>query len=186
MLAYIFWHWPVAQVEPATYQELLGDFHRTLDGNRPVGFRYSRVLLSRRAPWAERDAAATYEDWYIVENSAALDILDQAAVSGPCLPPHNQVARLADGGTGGLYRLRSGDADMPEIRCAYWFNKPAGMSYPALYELIQPLVEREGIALWQRQMTLGPATEFCLHSAVELSVPASVAVMPASVQQTWH
>ncbi len=185
MLAYVFWHWPSPQLTAATYQEPLINFHQVLAAHRSPGFHYSRVLLSERAPWPRRDAE-TYEDWYIVEDSAALDPLDKAAVSGPCLEPHNAVACLAEGGTGGLYRLRFGELRLPTVRFACWFNKPAGMRYAELDALVQPLVERTGGTFWLRQMTLGPATECCLHCPVAVSLPERLEALMVSVQQIWH
>jgi hypothetical protein len=53
------------------------------------------------------------------------------------------------------------------IRSAIWFSKPAGISYDTFYEHFhQSQGEQQGI-LWQRQMTMGPALEFCLHSSQE-------------------
>jgi hypothetical protein len=125
------------------------------------------VLEMARLPWMTEGSEA-YEDWYFVENSAALDPLDNAAVTGICREPHHQVARLASNGTGGLYRLKEGTinlAQMAEIRFATWFGKPLGMSYDKLYEFLhQREYDQQGI-LWQRQMTMGPALEFCLHSS---------------------
>ena len=75
---------------------------------------------------------------------------------------------MAGNGTGGLYRLKGGTIDLAqvaEIRFATWFSKPTGMSYDRLYELLhESRVEQQGI-VWQRQMTMGPALEFCLHSS---------------------
>src|SRR6266704_5977465 len=132
MLAYVFWHWHNTQVDVDTYEEQLTDFHRTLSEHKPAGFHYSRLLVMQEASWLER-AERTYEDWNIVENSAALDPLNHDAVAGPCLEPHNRVARLAQGGTGGLYSLRFGDALRKTINYAYRFNKPVGMTYAQLY-----------------------------------------------------
>ncbi|MBE3560985.1 MAG: hypothetical protein IMW89_17445 [Ktedonobacteraceae bacterium] len=184
MLAYIFWHWPAQQTDITIYQQRLLDFHRVLAAHRSVGFEYSRVLAMQQAPWLER-SAITYEDWYIVENSAALDPLDERAVSGPCLEPHNQIARLTENGTGGLYRLRSGAVRPPVVRFAYRFAKPAGMAYTTLYDLLQPFAQQDNGALWQRQLTLGPAPEFCLHGAAEIELPPVLQALEVPVTQLW-
>lgn len=184
MLAYVFWHWPVPQVDEHTYQEYLINFHRVLAAHKPNGFHYSRVLLAEQAPWLGRNGAG-YEDWHVVENSAALDPLNDGAVTGSCQEPHNQVARLAGGGTGGLYRLRFGEARLPSVRFAYWFSKPANMSYATLFDLLQPLVEQAAQSLWVRQMTMGPALEFCLHSPEEFALPDTLHALKIPVNQVW-
>jgi hypothetical protein len=184
MLAYVFWHWHSRLVDAHIYQEALINFHRTLSAHKPGGFHYSRVLLVEQASWLGRDEP-TYEDWNIVENSAALDPLNEGAVSGACQEPHNQVARWAEGGTGGLYRLRFGDGRLQEVCFALRFDKPAGMTYAALYDLLRPLEEQSAGDLWVRQMTLGPGPEFCFHSSQELAFPEILHALKIPVKQIW-
>ncbi|HEY3993237.1 MAG TPA: hypothetical protein VGM01_10200 [Ktedonobacteraceae bacterium] len=165
MLAYVFWHQRMSTVAKEEYQERLVAFHRILQERQSQGFVGSIVLEIAQLPWIN-EGSEVYEDWYIVENSAALDPLDEAAVTGICREPHNQVARLAGNGTGGLYRLKGGTSDfsrLAEVRFATWFNKPDGMSYNQLYELLHQRPNEQQDILWQRQMTMGPALEFCLH-----------------------
>ena len=166
MLAYVFWHQRSTMITREEYQAKLHTFHQILQTRQPQGFVCSLVLEMPHLPWMPAESES-YEDWYLVENSAALDPLDEAAVTGICREPHNQVARLADNGTGGLYRLDSATvtfAQLANIHTATWFNKPAGMSYERLYETLKHN-QREGNDIrWQRQMTMGPAREFCIHS----------------------
>lgn len=169
MLAYVFWHWPQPGVAPKTYVEHLVGFHRTLEANKPVGFHGSRVFRIHGAGWLETKGDA-FEDWYLIEDSAALDRINDAAVSGPCEAPHNLVAREAAGGTAGLYRLRRGEIGDPNY--AVWLSKPDGLSYPDFYSLLEPIVA--GNALWGRQMTLGPTTEFVIHSAEPIQLPEAI------------
>jgi hypothetical protein len=184
MLAYVFWHWHNAQVGAHAYEEPLITFHRTLGEHKPDGFHYSRLLAMQEASWLDR-AERTYEDWNIVANSAALDPLNYGAVTGACLEPHNRVARLAEGGTGGLYSLRFGDMRRDIVRFAYRFNKPVGMTYAQLYDQLQFLEERHAGDLWIRQMNLGPGPEFCLHTSEEIVLPESLNVLKISVKQLW-
>ncbi|HEU4794975.1 MAG TPA: hypothetical protein VFT02_05045 [Pyrinomonadaceae bacterium] len=170
MLAYVFWHWPQASVERATYVARLEDFHHTLAANRPQGFRHSVVFAIEDADWLDYSGVA-YEEWYLLDNSAAMDRLNEGAVSGACEEPHNAVARHAAGGTGGLYRLRSGEEILPEARFAVWLSKPEGVSYRDFYDALAPLTAQPNVALWGRQMTLGPTTEFCLHSQTPIQLP---------------
>lgn len=184
MLAYVFWHWHKPQMNSSGYQQYLKQFHQTLSAHKPEGFHYSRVLATQQFPWLER-TDETYEDWYIVENSAALDPLNDGAVGGVRREPHNQVARWTEGGTAGLYRLQFGDPRLPIVRFAYRFNKPAGMSYTALYDLLQPLEQQDAGSLWIRQMTLGPGPEFCLHASEEIVLPETLQVVKIPVEQIW-
>jgi len=114
-----------------------------------------------------------YEDWYLVRDMAALAPLNEGAVSGPRLEPHNAVARLAADGTAGLYGLSAG-VTLERPAHAAWFGKPAGMSYAALFELLRPLVDSARGGLWMRQMVLGPTPEFCLRSGAPAVLPPSI------------
>ena len=170
MLAYVFWHWPQPTIDQDTYINHLLDFHQTLAANKPPGFHESVVFRIRGASWLNTTGEA-YEEWYLLDDSAAMDPLNEAAVSGVCEAPHNKVAREAADGIGGLYRLRAGDEELSEARCAIWLSKPAGVSYKDFYATLQPLTSQPGVALWGRQMTLGPTTEFCIHSLNPIELP---------------
>lgn len=170
MLAYVFWHWPQPGVDIETYVEHLVGFHRALTAHKPVGFRASRVFRFRDASWLETMGEA-FEDWYLVDDSAALDRINEGAVTGPCEAPHNLVAREAAGGTAGLYRLRRGEIS-DDVRYALWLSKPDRMSYADFYSTLDPIVA--DAALWGRQMTLGPTTEFVIHSANPIKLPDSL------------
>lgn len=168
MLAYVFWHWPQPGVDIEIYVDHLVKFHRTLADNKPDGFQGSRVFRINGASWLETKGDA-FEDWYLLDDSAALDVINHAAVSGPCEAPHNLVAREAAGGTAGLYRLRAGKVD--EARYAVWLAKPEGVSYPDFFSTLEPVITNAGAALWGRQMTLGPTTEFVIHSLNPIQLP---------------
>lgn len=170
MLAYVFWHWPQSSVATETYVAHLERFHRTLAANSPPGFQRSVVFAIQDAGWLETRGPA-YEEWYLLDDSAAMDPLNDAAVSGACEQPHNLVAREAAGGTGGLYRLRDGHENLGEARFAVWLAKPDGVSYREFYDTLAPLTAEANVALWGRQMTLGPTTEFCLHSQTPIALP---------------
>ncbi|HEU4767132.1 MAG TPA: hypothetical protein VFS77_07145 [Pyrinomonadaceae bacterium] len=170
MLAYVFWHWPQPGVDTNTYVAHLVDFHLKLNAHKPAGFQGSRVLRLSGASWLDTKGDA-FEDWYLIDDSAALDRINDAAVSGPCEAPHTVVAREAAGGTAGLYRLRLGKVDV-DIHIALWLSKPDRMSYKDFYSALEPVVA-DG-ALWQRQMTLGPTTEFVIHSANAIQLPDAI------------
>jgi len=184
MLAYLFWHWREAQIAPQIYQEHLIRFHKTLSEHKPNGLLSSRVLLLEQAPWIGR-SERTYEDWYIVENSGALDLLNEGAVSGFRKEPHQQVARWAAGGMGGLYRHHTGDLNSTAPRVTYWFAKPSGMTYETLYETLEPTIQQTGGSLWQRHMVLSPAPEFCYQSPHDHQLPDVISSLVVSVTPLW-
>jgi hypothetical protein len=163
MLAYVFWHWRKESVDREEYEHDLSHFHRTLASNKPAGFISSTVFSLSGADWLSAPAIA-YEEWYLLKDSAAMDPLNYAAVHDACTEPHNRVAMKAAGGTGGLYRLRQGDDKLSGATHATWLNKPEVVSYPDFYQSLEPVTNQKGVALWGRQMTLGPTTEFCIHS----------------------
>jgi len=183
MLAYTFWHWRKASVARHDYEARVQQFHLALRAHPSAGFSRSYSLAFIGAPWANAGAEA-YEDWYLVEGSAALDPLNEAAISASRQVPHDAAAAAAAGGTAGLYRLRLGTWSKPPT-CAYWFAKPAGASYPGLFAVLQPLISNIGGALWARQMTLGPSPEFCLHVPGETSLPGIDRALLLQLRSVW-
>lgn len=161
MLAYVFSHRPGAGVEVAAYEEVLREFHRTLAAHRPHGFVSS---LTYRI-------GDGYSDWYLLEDSAALDALNEAAVSGARSTSHHAAARMAVDGVGKLLSLVAGQHDAA-AECEIRFAKPRGMAYADLYAGLLPATEEPGAGLWRRMMVLGPAPEFCLTSSFPLELPA--------------
>ena len=79
LLAYVFWHRPADGVAPEVYEALRQRFHRSLAAHPPVGLR-ALGLLARRRRCAGSAATTAYEDWYVVEDFAALGVLNEAAV----------------------------------------------------------------------------------------------------------
>jgi hypothetical protein len=178
VLAYVFWHWKQDRVPVTDYESALRRFHEALSDAPSAGLLAISCDAIGGAPWAG-DGGDAYEDWYVMRSSADLDPLNEAAVSAARQSPHDAAAAGAAGGTGGLYRLRLGE---PLVGAPYaaWFSKPPGWSYPALFAQMQPAVDRAGAALWGRQMTLGPAREFCLLSANPVELPAEIVpIQPA-------
>ena len=174
MLAYVFWHYRRAEVEAAAYERALLQFHKVLNTHKPEGFFASQVHRLREAPWMETDLGV-YEDWYFVRDFAAFDVLNVAAVARPRKGDHDHVARYAAVGKGGVYRLQTGEAAPSPVQGAYWFAKPEGTAYPDLMASLQPLISRDDITLWGRQMNLGPTPEFCLQAPQALDLPVPIA-----------
>ena len=143
-LAYVFWHRPRADVDRDGYEDALRAFHATLDLPSAT-FRLDAL------PFDERDG---YEDWYLVEDWAALGVLNDAAVDAVHRPAHDVPARAVSEGWGGVYRLIRGEAEPPPL--TQWGWKRPGEP------LEDYLASQDAAAVWMRQMVLGPAPEFCL------------------------
>jgi hypothetical protein len=167
MLAYVFWHRPADGVAAGEYETLLAAFHDALAASPPAGFRQSCAFRVSGAPWVPGGGSG-YEDWYLIEHAAALDPLNQAAVTGPRQRPHDVVAARAGWGAAGLYLLRGGAPAFGELGQARWFSKPPGRAYDSFYHEISQSAGAEPWALWCRQMVLGPTPEFCIHGATSL------------------
>jgi hypothetical protein len=163
LLAYVFFHRPAPGVETPAYEAALQKFHASLAGAPPSGFIGSSTYRVRGG----------YGDWYLVESSAALDSLNEAAVTGARSSQHDAVAYMSSDGAGKLLALVSGRARTEpgfEIR----FSKPSGMTYGELYERLKPWTERPELTLWRRMMVLGPPPEFCLTAPSDQILPAAM------------
>src|ERR1700752_4799150 len=184
MLAYVFWHWPQADIDRSAYEDHLREFHQTLAANKSSGFQRSVVFRIRGASWLNT-SDEVYEEWYLLDDSAAMDRLNEAAVSGACEEPHNRVAREAADGTGGLYRRREGVSNLEQAKLVIWLSKPPGVSYKTFYADLQSLTSQPGVALWGRQMTLGPATEFCIQSQSTIELPPGYSGHSISLERVY-
>jgi hypothetical protein len=167
MLAYLFWHRPRRGGAPhpngvvrEEYERALLAFHRSLARTPPVGSLGSAAFRLARAPWSEQDEPL-YEDWYLVEDFAALGVLNQAAVGRGHRTPHDAAARRSGFGAGGLYQLLEGGGGL-EAELAVWVSRAPDTRELELGELLADGMDPTRASLWQRQLVLGPAPEFCL------------------------
>jgi hypothetical protein len=202
VLAYLFWHRPQdpAAIEP--YEQAQLCFQRSLMRRPPVGLLGSAVFRVAGLPWlasaggAEPEpstpAAVAYEDWYLLEDYAALGVLNEAAVGRGHRTAHDEAARRSGAGAGGLYALLEGDraelaeraGPLGEASLAIWISRPPGRppgSQPRMLgELLGDGMDPRHASLWRRQLVLGPAPEFCLLSR---ETPPGVA--PARLPTGW-
>lgn len=169
MLAYVFWHVPRAGIDARAYEAAHREFHEVLWQSRIAGLLALRVHRLESIPWLAAGQPG-YEDWHLLEDSAALDRLNEAAITQARRLPHDRIAAMAAHGTAGLYRLRAGAPVDPAVAC--WLPKPAGLSYPDFDLSMKPFIDR-GCCLWGRRMTLGPTPEFCLHAPADTEPPAA-------------
>jgi hypothetical protein len=104
-----------------------------------------------------------YEDWHLLEDSAALDRLNEAATTQARQLPHDRIAAMAANGIAGLYGLRGGALVDPAV--AYWSSKPAGMSYPDFDLSMNPYIER-GCCLAEDGRSARPRSSACMRRLV--------------------
>ncbi len=57
------------------------------------------------------------------------------------------------------------------------------MLYDDFYKLLAHVTAQPGVALWGRQMVLGPTSEFCLHSSAPVELPANLRVQLARLSR---
>jgi len=160
VLAYLFWHRSRAGEPSEHYERRLIEFHDALKGVLVE----SATFRLQRLPFAETSG---YEDWYLVDDWAALGELNSAAVDAALSAPHDAVARVAAEGWGGIYRLVRGTPEA--LSGAHWTSKPEGERYASF------LRRQPAHTIWQRQLVLGPAPEFCLSAEPS---PARLRVWP--------
>jgi hypothetical protein len=166
VLAYVFWHVPVAGV--SDYEDRLAAFHDALRSARPPGVGLTATVAVDAIPWL--DGAAGYEDWYLVDDFSTLGLLNAAAVSGGRRAPHDAAAQVAHSGIAGVMGHVAGPFLPERPGWAAWLSKPPGMAYDAFHAALWEALGNDASA-WQRQMTLGPATEYCVVAPVEHELP---------------
>ena len=169
MLAYLFWHEPAPGVDLDRYVGLLRAFHAVLHAAPPPSFVRSWSVRLGAAPW-DGGPARPFEDWYLVEDWAALGTLNEAAVRAPRGEAHDAIAALATKGRGGLYALQHGTLDGPPA-WAGWVAKPEGTPYAEFEPALRAAVDPGSGAVLRRQMVLGPAPEYAVLAAREPDLP---------------
>jgi hypothetical protein len=169
-LGYVFWHRPRSAVFRKEYEVRLSAFHASLREDPADGLLGSLSFREPALPWSLSRAPA-YEDWYLLRDFRSLGALNEAAVDSIHKGVHDMVAVESLVVAGGLYRLLTGDMDLQSAKYATWLRKPTGTSYRAFRDQLAEATGGLGTDLWQRQLVLGPAPEFCLHSEGLLSLP---------------
>jgi len=171
MLAYILWHRPRSGSAVRTmYEAGLLAFHEGLNKSNIPGFVRSSTHGVSPLPWLRENGC--HEDWYLLSDWVALGTLNEAAVQGSHKTPHDLAAHSAVVEAGALYSLKSGTPQL-DSPAALWFSKPDNMAYWVLWELLEPLTGPSSpCGIWQRQLALGPAPEFCVLGEAELITDA--------------
>jgi hypothetical protein len=211
VLAYVFWHRPLDGGAVAAYERAEIAFHRSLAHARPAGLRGTAVFRVAELPWLASPlpvaplavapstvapsavapsgqpgtGGAGYEDWYLVEDYAALGVLNEAAVGRGHRSVHDDLARRFGSGAGGLYGLIEGELapgldSIGAASIAVWVARAPGTERRALGELLGDGMDPGQASLWRRQLVLGPAPEFCL-----LASEPSAGVAPTRLPTGW-
>jgi hypothetical protein len=166
VLAYVFWHRRAADVPPSRYEAALSRFHRRIEANPPGGFVASASLRAGQLPWLGGGGPG-YEDWYVVEDFAALGVINAAAVAPDNERVHDAIASLMGEGTGGLYRLLDGTAQFAGVNLATWITPARGPLNALIDDFFADGIDGDRGSLWRRQLALGPAPELCLLAGEE-------------------
>ncbi len=181
MLAYLLWHHPADGIERETYEHACERFHRSLHHSPPAGLRGSAVFRVREPPWPAPAQGEAYEDWYLLDDFAALGVLNEAAVAHGHRSSHDEVARRFGKGAGGLYGLLEGHADLADALQAIWVSRPRGEPRGELAQLLGDGMDPAHASLWRRALVFGPAPEYCL-----LSPEPPKGVSPTRLPDGWH
>ena len=183
MLAYIFWHRPRSGSDAGEYEQAQLAFHRSLAHSRPVGLCGTALMRVPELPWPE-PAGPGYEDWYVLEDFAALGVLGEAAVGRGHRSSHDHAARHFGSGAGGLYGLIEGEhqrqgGPQPGLGSTHatWVGRQPGTPVLSgrggmIGELFGDGVDPAHASVWRRQFVLGPAPEYCVLAD---EAPAGVA-----------
>jgi hypothetical protein len=150
VLAYVFWHRPGGSVDVPDYERRLDAFHERLAAAPPAGFAESAAFRVGALPWLPEGG---YEDWYLVDGWTAVGVLNDAAIDAQHRTEHDAVAQQAADGAGAVYRLLEGGLAPAGAGKAEW-SRSAPADRP----------RKPDYALWQRQLVLGPAPEFCMRT----------------------
>jgi hypothetical protein len=200
MLAYLLWHRPAEGVGRETYEHASQRFHRSLHHSPPVGFHGSAVFALAECPWFSPSHERAYEDWYLIEDFAALGVLNEAAVAHGHRGAHDEIARRFGAGAGGLYGLLEGHADLLGSPLAVWVTRPPGagrfgdaseasvsrFGRRALGELLGDGMDPEHASLWRRALVFGPAPEYCLLTRQPISDRSPTGVAPTRLPKGWR
>ena len=170
LLGYLFWHRPRQGASRGRYEGKLVTFQRSLMAHPPDGLIDALSFRLQARPWSKRRSSG-YEDWYLVRDFGSLGVLNDAAVANQSKRQHDDVARDATDGAGGVYKLLTGQLRTREARFSTWIRKPPRTPYPVFLDDVSRLVAGSRTALWRRQMVLSPAPEFCLHSERRVELP---------------
>jgi hypothetical protein len=127
MIAYIFWHVPLAEVSSEDYRTALLNFQADLAKDPSPGLLSCATYRISEVPWLR--GARAYEDWYFIRSCADLDALNTAAVKPTRWEVHAAIATKMEVGHGGLYQHLHGEQQPVGGARAIWLTRPRGIRY---------------------------------------------------------
>jgi hypothetical protein len=170
MLAYVFWHTPLAGLDAREYETPLLEFHADLARNPPTGLVTSAAYRVSGLPWL--GGRPGYEDWCLLTSSAALDGLNKAAITPERWGVHAAIASKTDFGHGGLYYHLHGEEQPIAGARVFWLRRPRGIRYE---EPLEAMIKGAAgfLSCWRKLMVLGPGEEFAIvgSSRLEVAIP---------------
>ena len=92
-VAYVFWHRPRPDVDPAAYADALAAFHAALAAEPPRGLLASWALRLGSAPW-DGGGEGWFEDWYVLRGLGALGALERAAIDARRRGTHDALSLI--------------------------------------------------------------------------------------------
>jgi len=167
VLAYVFWHAAPDISAIAEYEKKLLHFGHALANAKVPGLLGNASYAISQTPWLGESG---YEDWAWLEGSWVLDTLNERAVSGAMEQPHKAIAQVTKhGGFGALYYVVAGEHKIPGDSKIMWLSRPRGISWRDIMPTITKSANSE-VAVWRRQMVLGPSTEFAVIGPPKLTL----------------
>ena len=158
MLAYVFWHAPSPAVDSADYEARLGAFHGALRAGAPAGPRADATFALGAVPWLRAPRLRGLVPGRGLRR-AGHDQRRGRLRRGKA--PHDAAAGAAHKGVAGVMGHVAGPPLPARPGWAAWLGKPAGVAYDAFHAELEAALGGEASA-WQRQMVLGPASEYCV------------------------
>ncbi len=183
MLAIVFWNSRRTNASENDYRSSLIEFHQALNKNKPAGFRFSVTYRAGAVPWfAPKNEI--FEDWYLLSNFAAMDVLDRAVLSTHGKEAHRYLMSNTGQASGAAFGLTRGMARMENLPVANWLQKPRNVSDCKLLKTIEEQLPAGKFSFWSRAMALGP-TEQCVLSSGPVALPSRYRAVSVQRKLVW-
>ena len=165
MFSYVFWHTRSDTASQEIYELNLLAFYDALKRVECPGVQHTATFRISSLPWSKQQSG--YEDWAVIEGTGVLEDLNQKAIQGSMERPHTQIARLMDGGNGGVYYHLWGELEPYRANRAQWLTRQRGIQFRQPLKKITDSA-RVPVSVWRRFMVLGPGPEFIIFGSAPL------------------
>lgn len=184
MLAYTVWHHASDESKLEHYQNSLIQFHQTMAEEKPQGYISSKLFTMPSVPWMG-ETQTIFMDWYLIEDSASLDPLNDSVLAGTRKTSHDAVADNTSGGVTALYQPKLGNDQISNVNFITWVSKPKGMKYPNFFQELNFILHDKDASCWMRYMALGPGPEFCVVANHEMEWDEKFQPLVRKVDKIW-